>query len=274
MHHKQHTKTLSSRQKIEFITVVMDCSEGRCIGIAKTQHRRCRNLVKHHQWSEAMKEIIELAEDLTIHPDDLELDATDLAKCLSCHLHHAQPGSPIAILNAIHTYRKTFEIAEPTPTVQHQPYAAPEDPVSENTYGGRDASFETPFAAEGSVKSEQSPGALKAALLKISTLEARLATESNQSSSSGKKAAVPEPSSTTIESALLQRLEGSLGAFEARLGQQFTQLSRVQEKLQKDMDTLAATVHSLQSAAPVKEKIIPRDNLTEVLEKLALLLKQ
>jgi hypothetical protein len=282
MHQKQNVKTLTTRQKFEFLTSCLDCSEGRCIGIAKTQHRRCRNPVKHFQWDEAMQEVIDLAEDDTIHLDDLEQDAVDLAKRLSCYLHPAQPGSPVAILRAIQTYRKTFELAQPIPGVHHQPYISLEDPESDDPQEHHETFPETAGPSRNTAPELNVDAILKAAMDRIHHLEARLEAVSRPSSSShersaphGKKA-VADPDIPVVGTAF-NRFEEKFNDFEARFESKFNNLSYVlQDKQERDMRRLSENIQQSPKVLPKKEKSVPagRDEVTELLEKLAALLKK
>jgi hypothetical protein len=282
MQQKQHIKTLSTRQKIEFFTSCLDCSEGRCIGIAKTQHRRCRNPVKHFQWDAAMQEIIDLAEDDTIVMGELEQDAVDLAKRMSCYLHLAQPGSPVAVLKAIQTYRKTFVIAEPTLSVQYQPYTSLEEPVSDeyqhDVHQRGDQTYSETAGSSRTTNHEQSVDpALKAALHRIDQLEARLeAVVSHQNSPGRGKEAVTDQS-TPAAGAASNRFEDMLNNFEAHLESKFNQLSSaLQDKQERDMRRLSESIQQSPKVLPKKESSVPadRDEVTELFAKLASLLQK
>lgn len=154
-----------------------------------------------------MQEIIDLAEDSTIVMGELEQDAVDLARRMSCYLHLAQPGSPVAVLKAIQTYRKTFEIADPTPSVRYQPFTSLEVPVpDENQHD--DQTYSETAGLRRTTNHEQSVDpALKAALDRIDQLEARLdALSSHQKSAARGKEAVADQS-TPATGAASNRLE-------------------------------------------------------------------
>jgi hypothetical protein len=274
---KQHIKTLSTRQKFEFFTSCLDCSEGRCIGIAKTQHRRCRNPVKHFQWDEAMQEVIDLAEDDTIVMGELEQDAVGLARRMSCYLHLAQPGSPVAVLKAIQTYRKTFVIAEPTPSVHYEPYISLEDPVSDEHQQDNQTYSETAEPSRTTNHEQSVYPALKAALDRIGQLEARLeAVVSHQNSPGRGKEAVTDQS-TPAAGAAFNRLEDMLNNFEAHFESRFNQLSHaLQDKQKRDMRRLSESIQQSPKVPPKKESSVPadRDEVTELLAKLASLLQK
>lgn len=213
---KRHVNTLSMGEKSDFITQALDTSDGRCIGIAKTQHRRCRNPVRHFQWEATLQEIITAAEDHNLHEEDLEDDAVKWAKRMSCHLHTTQPGSPFALLKAIKVYRQTFAVNEPASSrFTHLPSSF-QNTVSYDAQSDQDAYFEAAPAPGRSVKLEQrtdaqeqttntllqttntleqttntlrqtmsalerTTNALEVAMTRISVLEARLNAKSNTS---------------------------------------------------------------------------------------------
>jgi hypothetical protein len=108
-----------------------------------------------------MHELIDAAEDDTLDPADWDEIAVDLAERLSCHLHKWQEASPIALVKAIKSYCKTFEINEP---FQPHRYAAVEDPAFDDGQSHHDAYSKTPRPSR-TVKSEEGRDVVVEALL-------------------------------------------------------------------------------------------------------------
>jgi hypothetical protein len=162
-----------------------------------------------------MQETIDLAEDDTIVMGELEQDAVYLAKRMSCYLHLTQPGSPVAVLKAIQTYRKTFVMAEPALSAHYQPHTPLEDPVSDEHQHDDQAYSETAGPSRTTNHEQSVDPALKAALHRIDQLEARLeAVISHQNSPGRGKEAVTDHAASN-------RFEDMLNNFEAHLESKF-----------------------------------------------------
>jgi len=268
---KRHVKALSFEEKKYFITGSLEIIEGRCIGYAPTQHRGCLNPIKHHQWKDAFQEIIDTAEDETLQSGEgLEEIIVDLAQRMSCYLHKTQQNSLTALLKAIKLYRRTFAMDDPRSNVRpRQPYESFESPQNNSYYDD----YAEPTAFTANIKYENVTDAFEEALeSKFHELETRI----DDKISRFPRAAGKQPTykqGTDALDAMLQILVEKLHTFGLRIEER---LNDVQEKHEKDMQTLAASINPAHSATPKKAKSAPAvpGNTTGLLDQFALFLQQ
>jgi len=247
---KRYDNALSVGDKLHFFNQALDTSDGRCIGIAKTQHRRCQNPVKRFIWDKAMQELIETAEDNTLQSGDgLEDVVVHLAKRMSCWRHDAQESSQTAILKAIIVYRRTFVIVNPVTKVNFQQHCAP--PEAYHDEPRHDESTEPNASDTNNIKHEHATDAFEAVLeSQFYDMEARIDDKINRLTKVSGKKPRSEPG-PDVFGAMLQLLVNKLDAFELRIEDR---LNDVQEKHEKDFQTLAAMFDSANGATSKKGK--------------------
>jgi hypothetical protein len=283
---KQHVKTLSTATKFDFFAHALDGNENQCIGFAKSQHRGCLKQVARFRWTAAISEAIQVAEDDSLDPESFDEVAVDLAPRLSCYLHFAQPGSPIALVKAMKLYRKTFTIDSPI-AQHHQPDFSLEDAVFVDAQHDRETYLDTPGPSKSATCEPGRDAALEAALERIAVLEARLEANPNTSNNSNTNTNISKAAAHGRTSVLeqdyppvdpiVQAVDEQLTSLKAHFEGEFNRLSCVlRDNYARDIRKLADAARPAQKIVPKKEKNVPvnQDVVTDLLEKLALLLQQ